>query len=366
MVTYNKKEIYEFQNTTHIIYRIMNLINNKVYIGQTINTFNIRYGKNKKKGIGAERVLDVYEKSKDKNKHLYNSLRKYGTDNFKVEILKKGLTIDELNYWEEFYIALYNSTDNRYGYNYKKGGENQERVQDYLDIKQSLFNKIQNEKYIKYMDEMLIKLEEKQINTGLIIDEIKNRRIVIIDERDETKCWTYKNVIKASEIHTGCLRPDVLFIIAKHNEQDTLFEFFKKQNGKGRKVYFQDTIDINDKYIVNLCECSKRTASISHKRTKEERRKKQNSNNNIKKEKKSYKRKPTRFTCQCCGKEITGSKCKYCSDCKRKIDYEKQKENALKNGREIKICPICGKEHWKPSGYCCDKCKRRAKEKIND
>ena len=45
MVTYNKKEIYEFQNTTHIIYRIMNLTNNKVYIGQTINTFNIRYGK---------------------------------------------------------------------------------------------------------------------------------------------------------------------------------------------------------------------------------------------------------------------------------------------------------------------------------
>lgn len=61
-----------------------------------------------------------------------------------------------------------------------------------------------------------------------------------------------------------------------------------------------------------------------------------------------------------------GSKCRYCSDCKRKIDYEKQKEKILKSGKEIKICPICGKEHWKPSDYCCAKCKRRAKDEIND
>ena len=366
MVTYNEKEIYEFQNITHIIYRIMNLINNKVYIGQTIHTFNHRYGRGSKSGIGAERVLIHYENG-DKNKHLYNSFKKYGVENFKVEILKRGLTIDELNYWEEFYIALYNSTDNRYGYNYKKGGENHERVKDYLEVKQFLFSKIHDEKYIKYMDDMLTKLEDKQINTREIIDEIRNRRIVIIDERDESICWTYKNVLKASEIHTGCLRPDVLFIIAKHNEHDTIFDFIPKQNGKGRKVYFQDTIDISDKYVVNLWRCSKQTAKISQKRTREERKRKQDTTNNITKEKRSYKKtKPIKSTCKHCGKEITGSKCRYCSDCKRKIDYEKQKEKVLKSGKEIKICPICEKEHWKPSDYCCAKCKRRAKDEIND
>lgn len=366
MVIYNEKEIYEFQNTTRIIYRIMNLINNKVYIGQTINTFNIRYGKNKKSGIGAERVLDAYEGSENKNRHLYNSLRKYGTDNFKVEILKKGLTIDELNYWEELYIALYNSTDNRYGYNYKKGGENQEWVQDYLDVKQSLFNKIKNEKYIKYMDKMLIKLEEKHANTRLIIDEIKSRRIVIIDERDETKCWTYKNVIKASKIHTGCLRPDVLFIMAKHNEHDTLFDFFKKQNGKGRKVYFQDTIDISDKYIVNLCECSKRTASISHKRTKEERKRNIDSKNN---KKRKQKEDCVKF-CKVCGKEIKAKHYNTCSDCRAKAEYQKKRNKAIADGKEIKICPICGKEHWlSQSEFCSSRCtqvhKRKAKERNN-
>lgn len=366
MVIYNEKEIYEFQNTTNIIYRIMNLINNKVYIGQTINTFNIRYGKNKKEGVAAERVLEVYEKSEQKNRHLYNSLKKYGTDNFKVEILKRGLTVDELNYWEEFYIALYNSTDNRYGYNYKKGGENQERVQDYLDVKQSLFDKIQNEKYVDYMDKMLIKLEEKQVNTRLIIDEIRNRRIVIIDERDETKCWTYKNVIEASEIHTGCFSPDTLFTIAKHNEHDTVFDSIKKPNGKGRKIYFEDTIDISEKYIVNLCKHDKQTAKISHRRTKEERKKKQEPINNVKKEKKVYKkRKLTKFTCQCCGKEVVGSKRKYCADCKRKIEFEKRKKAAIECGKIIKVCPTCGKEHWTPSDYCCSDCKRKAKRNKN-
>lgn len=124
MVKYTKKEIYEFKNMTYIIYRIMNLINNKVYIGQTIKTFNGRYCGTKDM-IAAERVLYSLERSSEnsgKSNHLLNSLRKYGAENFKVDILKRGLTREELNYWEEFYIALYNCTDQRYGYNYKKVG----------------------------------------------------------------------------------------------------------------------------------------------------------------------------------------------------------------------------------------------------
>lgn len=137
-----------------------------------------------------------------------------------------------------------------------------------------LFDKLKNEDHIKFMDKMLVKLEKKQINTRLVIEEIKHRRIVIIDERDETKCWTYKNVLEASEIHTGCFRPEVLFIMAKHNEQDEKFNLFRRKTNSGRQVYFQDSISISDKYVVNLCEHSKKTAKITHKRTKEERRRK--------------------------------------------------------------------------------------------
>ena len=45
-----------------------------------------------------------------------------------------------------------------------------------------LFDKLKNEDHIKFMDKMLVKLEKKQINTRLVIEEIKHRRIVIIDE----------------------------------------------------------------------------------------------------------------------------------------------------------------------------------------
>lgn len=273
MVKYSEKEIYKLENTTYIIYRITNMVNNKIYIGQTIKTFNKRYGGTKDQ-LGAERVLYFYEHGGVKNIHLLNSLGKYGTENFKVDILKEGLTREELNYWEELYIALFNSTDYRYGYNYKKGGNNHERVYDYMKIKEKFLSKLKDDKHIKFMDKMLTRLEEKQVNVKSIIDEIKNRRIIIIDERDESKCWVYKNVIEASKIHTGKMRPEVLFIMVKHNEKDEVFNCFGRKTGGGRQVYFQDTIDISDKYITNLCKRNKDTARLNYRRTKEERKRK--------------------------------------------------------------------------------------------
>lgn len=40
---------------------------------------------------------------------FYNAINKYGWNNFKHEILKDNLTIDEANEWEEYYIKAYNS-----------------------------------------------------------------------------------------------------------------------------------------------------------------------------------------------------------------------------------------------------------------
>ena len=115
--------MFSLEHTTMIVYKITNTINGKCYIGQTQHTFNRRYERN---GIGAERVLACYEFSKDRgdsyNIHLYSSMKKYGVENFTVEILEQCKTVAKLNSREKYYIKLYNSADPDFGYNYQLGG----------------------------------------------------------------------------------------------------------------------------------------------------------------------------------------------------------------------------------------------------
>ena len=109
------------------IYKITNLVNNKVYIGQTSQkNFNERYSA---KGKGIERVYwyHVYRKRYGdlRNTHLLRSIEKYGFDKFVVdEIFDVAYDEKELNEKEMYWIKYYNSNDPNYGYNGTIGGEN--------------------------------------------------------------------------------------------------------------------------------------------------------------------------------------------------------------------------------------------------
>lgn len=110
------------------IYKIQNKVNGKCYIGQTVTSFNERYNF---KGEGAERVLGYLEMREAKassyseklyhNNHLLCALRKYGVENFNVEIIDTAETLEELNKKEEKWIKLYKAFEN--GYNKCKGGD---------------------------------------------------------------------------------------------------------------------------------------------------------------------------------------------------------------------------------------------------
>jgi group I intron endonuclease len=93
----------------YCIYIHKNKINNKVYIGQTCQKPEYRWNH----GKGYER-----------QSYFYSAIQKYGWNNFEHEILKNNLTLEEANYWEEYYIEQYNSTDKKYGYNISFGGNN--------------------------------------------------------------------------------------------------------------------------------------------------------------------------------------------------------------------------------------------------
>lgn len=56
--------------------------------------------------------------------HFYAAIQKYGFENFQIEILKNNLTLEEANYWETYYIKLYDSTNREKGYNISLGGDN--------------------------------------------------------------------------------------------------------------------------------------------------------------------------------------------------------------------------------------------------
>lgn len=96
----NDEELY-------CVYMHINKINGKRYIGQTMNLKN-RWRPN---GYG-------YKSSP----HFYNAIKKYGWDNFDHYIIQKNLTKEEADKLEDLNIVAYNTMNNKFGYNTRRGG----------------------------------------------------------------------------------------------------------------------------------------------------------------------------------------------------------------------------------------------------
>lgn len=88
-----------------IIYKITNLLNNKVYIGST-KSWEIRFKAHLSRLNGNYHI----------NKHLQSAWNKYGEENFKFEILRE-VPENILRRAEQFYINKYQSLNPKYGYN---------------------------------------------------------------------------------------------------------------------------------------------------------------------------------------------------------------------------------------------------------
>lgn len=102
-----KYSIPEGYNKSSGIYKIINEINGKVYIGKT-NNFYRRYHQYK---------YAYKTKNLDKiNSYLLNSMIKYGCDNFTYEMVE-SCEIDKLSELELHWMTLFNSVDREHGYN---------------------------------------------------------------------------------------------------------------------------------------------------------------------------------------------------------------------------------------------------------
>lgn len=122
-----------------VIYKIVNNINKKVYIGQTTKGFRRRYNisKDKELAYGLYLYHEKHDIDKDYhcNKHLLNSMRKYGWQNFTIyeevdSVLIHKYSSKELDFKEKFWINYYNSTNPKFGYNKDLGGKGGSRIND--------------------------------------------------------------------------------------------------------------------------------------------------------------------------------------------------------------------------------------------
>ena len=98
------------------IYKITNKINNKVYIGQSKEVEHRLREHQLRPFRGDENT------NKEYNKYLYKAIRKYGLENFSFEILEE-CSPDILADKESYYINLFKSNDEKFGYNCTDGYE---------------------------------------------------------------------------------------------------------------------------------------------------------------------------------------------------------------------------------------------------
>ena len=103
-----------------IIYSYKNKVNNKRYIGQTVNPIHRQI---QHKSVAFNELDASYDTP------FHRAIRKYGWDSFEYEELAQNDNIDELNELEIYYIQLYNSQIPN-GYNIEAGGKNAPKPKD--------------------------------------------------------------------------------------------------------------------------------------------------------------------------------------------------------------------------------------------
>lgn len=93
-----------------LVYKITNQVNGKVYVGKTETTLESRWKKHL-----ADHLKKPY--------HLYHAMRKYGVENFVVELVQTAYSREQLNELERKTIAELETNDPAIGYNMTIGGD---------------------------------------------------------------------------------------------------------------------------------------------------------------------------------------------------------------------------------------------------
>lgn len=153
------------------IYQITNQINGKIYVGKTKFSIEKRF---------KEHCKDAFRERNEK-RPLYAAMRKYGVENFKIELLEETSNPEER---EIFWINKKNSFKN--GYNATLGGDGKHYV-DYDKII-ILYNIYHNQKQVA---------EQMRIDVGTVRNVLRANNVLIV--KNPTKCKTVKQLDKTKK-----------------------------------------------------------------------------------------------------------------------------------------------------------------------
>lgn len=159
------------------VYKITNKINNKVYIGIT------------SKGLSARWKEHLYNAEHGCPFKLHKAIRKYGKENFLVELLDFCNSWEELEEREKYYISEYKSLQDEFGYNMTEGGDG--TIGRYVTMEtrdkirqKAIGREVSNETRMKLSEAGKVRTENRQAywNSGKIGD---NRRKPILQYTKE-------------------------------------------------------------------------------------------------------------------------------------------------------------------------------------
>ena len=219
------------------IYCITNNINQKKYIGQSVNIYR-RWGQHKS---------DCFN-SVSHNYHLYRAIRKYGLNNFSFEILEI-CEKEELDEKEIYYINLYDTYNN--GYNSTLGGD---KGGNFGKLSPQILNNIikdlssstltQNQIADKYgLHYTFI----SDINTG----KYHNNSNIIYPIRDNRVC--HKCVLCGEEIYSQSIYCRKCYNKTRRKVQWPSREELKKQIRIYPFVKIAEIYNVSDKAITKWC-----------------------------------------------------------------------------------------------------------------
>lgn len=200
-------------NILKSIYKITNLINGKVYIGQSKNPekrfLEHIYGKNNYKSI------------------IHMAINKYGIDNFSFEIIEH--MTENYNEREKYWISYYKSNDKIFGYNITDGGENPPIITG------------ESNSFCKYTDEVVFKIQKDLFDNIISFQEIVNKYNI----SNEYLTLLNRGKIRYNEKYIYPIRKNgnerisenlVFFIIHELNYTDKSIEQISKENEVSSKV----------------------------------------------------------------------------------------------------------------------------------
>lgn len=154
------------------LYKITNIVNGKIYIGKTYTSLDIRWKRH---------INDAF-RNDGKNTKFQNAIRKYGPENFKIELIAQ-FEEGELEQKEIEYIKIYDSYTN--GYNSTLGGDGYKTISISDDNIKDIISLYKEYKSISYVH------EELDIPRGIIRDILIQNDIDILNNSEPLSIVMY-------------------------------------------------------------------------------------------------------------------------------------------------------------------------------